>query len=96
MCGILSAIFIWKGGQKTKRTKEVEERLRLALAMDRGDDAFSSGRRTPTQEHGQGPQKDYQIVVEPPNDSGKQRIESNGDGVGAEPMMVSSSVKEER
>lgn len=34
LCGIIAAIFIWRGGQKTKRTKEVEERLRLALAMD--------------------------------------------------------------
>lgn len=40
LCGIIAAIFIWRGGQKTKRTKEVEERLRLALAMDQGHEAF--------------------------------------------------------
>jgi len=34
LCGITAAIFIWRGVQKTKRTKEVEERLRLALTMD--------------------------------------------------------------
>jgi hypothetical protein len=34
LCGIVAAVFIWHGGQKTKRTKEVAERLRLALAMD--------------------------------------------------------------
>ena len=33
-CGILSGIFIWRGGKKTKRTERVEERLRLALEMD--------------------------------------------------------------
>lgn len=33
-CGILSGIFIWRGGKRTKRTERVEERLRLALEMD--------------------------------------------------------------
>jgi len=37
LCGIIAAIFIWRGGQKTKRTKQVEDRLRLALAMDQDD-----------------------------------------------------------
>ena len=37
LCGIIAAIFIWRGGQKTKRTKQVEERLRHALAMDLDD-----------------------------------------------------------
>lgn len=32
LCGIAAAGLIWRGGQKTKRTKEVEERLRQALA----------------------------------------------------------------
>jgi len=41
LCGIIAAIFIWHGGQKTKRTKEVKERLRVALAMDQdGHDNF--------------------------------------------------------
>jgi len=31
LCGIVAAVFIWRGGQKTKRTKQVAERLRLAL-----------------------------------------------------------------
>lgn len=34
-CGIVSAVLIWRGGQRTRRTKEVEERLRMALAMER-------------------------------------------------------------
>jgi hypothetical protein len=34
LCGIASAIFIARGSAKTKRTKEVEERLRAALAME--------------------------------------------------------------
>ena len=33
-CGILSGVFIWRGGKKTKRTERVEERLRRALEMD--------------------------------------------------------------
>lgn len=33
LCGIFSGVFIWRGGQKTKRTAVVEERLRLALNM---------------------------------------------------------------
>lgn len=46
LCGIASAIFIWKGGQKTKRTKEVEERLRLALKIEKtpGDFRIVDGR----------------------------------------------------
>lgn len=31
LCGIFAAVFIWRGGQKTKRVGEVEERLRAAL-----------------------------------------------------------------
>jgi hypothetical protein len=34
LCGILSGVFIWKGGQKTKRIDKVRERLRAALAME--------------------------------------------------------------
>jgi hypothetical protein len=34
ICGILSGVFIWRGGKKTKRTERVEERLRRALEMD--------------------------------------------------------------
>lgn len=33
LCGIFAAVFIWRGGQKTKRVEEVEERLRAALNM---------------------------------------------------------------
>lgn len=35
LCGIASAVLIWHGGQKTKRTAEVEKRLRMALASER-------------------------------------------------------------
>jgi hypothetical protein len=44
LCGIIAAIFIWRGGQRTKRTKEVEQRLRMALAMeqDNYDESFAS------------------------------------------------------
>ncbi|EGO02180.1 hypothetical protein SERLA73DRAFT_86408 [Serpula lacrymans var. lacrymans S7.3] len=34
LCGIVSAIYIWKGGQRTKRTEEVEQTLREVLAME--------------------------------------------------------------
>ena len=40
LCGIASAVFIWRGGQKTKRTKEVEERLRLALKIEQYPEQF--------------------------------------------------------
>lgn len=33
-CGILSGVFIWRGGKRTKRTERVEERLRRALEME--------------------------------------------------------------
>ena len=31
LCGIFAAVFIWRGGKKTKRVQEVEKRLRAAL-----------------------------------------------------------------
>jgi len=34
LCGILSAVFIWHGCQKTRRTEEVQDRLRAALTTD--------------------------------------------------------------
>jgi hypothetical protein len=38
LCGIFAGVFIWRGGQKTKRTKEVKERLLMALATAHPDD----------------------------------------------------------
>ncbi|OCH92936.1 hypothetical protein OBBRIDRAFT_802282 [Obba rivulosa] len=35
IAGIAAAVLIWWGGRKTKRTEEVERRLRMALAMER-------------------------------------------------------------
>jgi hypothetical protein len=35
LCGIAAAIIIWKGGQRTKKTAEVEQRLRDALAQEK-------------------------------------------------------------
>jgi hypothetical protein len=32
LCGVFAGVFIWRGGQKTKRTEEVEKKLRMALA----------------------------------------------------------------
>ncbi|TFK75810.1 hypothetical protein BDN72DRAFT_885343 [Pluteus cervinus] len=32
LCGITAAVLIWRGGEKTKRKQEVEERLRVVLA----------------------------------------------------------------
>ena len=34
LCGIASAVFIWRGGERTKRVEEVRERLRAALGKD--------------------------------------------------------------
>lgn len=34
LCGILAAVFIWRGGELTKRKQEVEDRLRAALAEE--------------------------------------------------------------
>jgi hypothetical protein len=42
-CGIISGIFIWRGGKKTKRTGRVEERLRRALEMDESEHALPDG-----------------------------------------------------
>ena len=34
LCGVIAAVLIWRGGQYTKRTKEVKERIWQALAAD--------------------------------------------------------------
>jgi hypothetical protein len=41
ICGISSAVFIWRGGQKTKRTKKVEQILRQALEMEEANGGHS-------------------------------------------------------
>ena len=38
-------MYIWRGGQKTKRTKEVAERLRAALAGTSRDDPHDCARQ---------------------------------------------------
>lgn len=35
LCGIAAVVAIWVGGHKTKRTQEVEERLKAALAVEK-------------------------------------------------------------
>ena len=40
LCGIMAAVLIWRGGQKTKRTKEVEETLRAALEVEQQTDVL--------------------------------------------------------
>jgi len=45
LCGIGAAVYIWLGGQKTKRTKEVTERLRAALAGTSKDDPQDCARQ---------------------------------------------------
>ncbi|KAG1783240.1 hypothetical protein EV702DRAFT_1060773 [Suillus placidus] len=37
LCGIISAILIWRGGQLTRRTEKIENTLRTALAMSKYD-----------------------------------------------------------
>jgi len=43
LCGIASAIFIWRGGKKTRRVKEVEAFLKNALAMEEKQRASNLG-----------------------------------------------------
>ena len=35
-CGITAGVLIWKGGERSKKTQEVEERLREALDAEKG------------------------------------------------------------
>jgi hypothetical protein len=35
LCGIFSAVYIWIGSKRTRRIEKVEERLRIALDMER-------------------------------------------------------------
>ncbi len=41
LCGIASAVYIARGSSKTKRIKEVEKRLRDALAMEHPEELSS-------------------------------------------------------
>lgn len=45
ICGIGSAVLIWRGTQSTKRTELVEERLRAALTSE---DKSEKGRHPPS------------------------------------------------
>ncbi|TFL05874.1 hypothetical protein BDV98DRAFT_542085 [Pterulicium gracile] len=50
LCGIAAGIFIWRGGQKTRRREEIIEKLRAVLAMEfdqKKDDGLSSRNETP-------------------------------------------------
>ncbi|OJA13791.1 hypothetical protein AZE42_00522 [Rhizopogon vesiculosus] len=35
LCGIISGVLIWRGGQRTRRTEKIEQILRIALAMEK-------------------------------------------------------------
>jgi len=35
LCGIISAVLIWRGGQRTRRTEKIEQILRIALAIEK-------------------------------------------------------------
>lgn len=54
LCGILSGVFIWKGGQKTKRSAKVEEKLRAVLAMDFDDDIIVEEVEPEMEDHAEG------------------------------------------
>jgi len=43
LCGIVAAIFIWRGGKKTKRVEKVEQFLKSALAMEEKQRASNQG-----------------------------------------------------
>jgi hypothetical protein len=43
LCGIASAIFIWRGGKKTKRVEKVEQFLKHALAMEEKQQTSNQG-----------------------------------------------------
>ncbi|KAL5527363.1 hypothetical protein ACEPAG_6154 [Sanghuangporus baumii] len=55
-CSIAAVVLIWRGGAKTKRTKEIEEKLRLALRIElnphrfRAVEAKNSGAGVPVGE----------------------------------------------
>ena len=48
LCGIVAAIFIWRGGKKTRRVEKVEQFLKNALAMEEKQQAPNQGSLLPT------------------------------------------------
>ena len=79
LCGIASAVFIWRGGQKTKRTKEVEERLRLALKIEKNPEEFrivDRGTRTIVEE----PDRERQARESSDPVSSRSTSDEQGDG----------------
>ncbi|KAF8076500.1 hypothetical protein FPV67DRAFT_1664763 [Lyophyllum atratum] len=53
-CGIAAAVFIWRGGRKTRRVAEVEERLRAALSdtndhQSNGNAKYTASRPAPAE-----------------------------------------------
>lgn len=48
MCGIIAGILIWRGGELSKRTEEVEARLRGALEKERSNPVEGDDRAGPS------------------------------------------------
>ncbi|EIN10431.1 hypothetical protein PUNSTDRAFT_99948 [Punctularia strigosozonata HHB-11173 SS5] len=55
ICGILSAVFIWIGSKRTRRTEKVEERLRTALNMEKSSNVVDEKPATQQREEVESP-----------------------------------------
>ena len=69
LCGIGAGVFIWHGGQKTKRVEEVKQRLQAALNAETAEHPESgrNNQATRMQEkitEVQEPQEDPQVTVD--------------------------------
>lgn len=71
LCGIAAAVFIWYGGKKTKRTAEVEERLRSALEKPVG----SVPELQPSSLAAKGADYDEEASIQQPSNNGHGRAD---------------------
>ena len=83
LCGIVAGILIWRGGEMSKRTEEVEARLRGALEMERslleGDDRTGLGNDSLRDEPIQEKQRTHTAVQDFSNGVEHTPFDENGE-----------------
>ena len=66
LCGIIAGILIWRGGELSKRTEEVEARLRGALEKERSNPLEGDDRAGPSIDNERDNERDNELTREKP------------------------------
>ncbi|KAI0723244.1 hypothetical protein C8Q76DRAFT_722203 [Earliella scabrosa] len=82
VAGIIAGVLIYWGGKKTRRTEQVEDRLRIALEMERGSEHTTATATAPTtvEEANECPEKLLQApATEPSTDNVPQQLRKSAE-----------------